>query len=83
MDFMGFYFNSKEDYFLCNKTSAEITDEFNRMSNISAQNLENLDYEENIDTFNYIVTISLKTHLNKNIKVLESLNESKDGKYLF
>jgi hypothetical protein len=45
MDFLGVYFNSKEDYFLSNKTSAEITDEFNRMSNIHAQHIENLDYE--------------------------------------
>jgi len=37
LGFMGIYFNSKEDYFLCNKTSAEITDEFNRISSTKAQ----------------------------------------------
>jgi hypothetical protein len=48
-----------------------------------------LDYEENMDTFNYVLTISLKTHLLKYIKALEGLNkedkgkEDSDGKYLF
>lgn len=36
-----------------------------------------------METFNYILTISLKTHLNKSIKALEMSNQSKDGKYLF
>lgn len=32
MDFMGIYFNSKEDYYLTGRSLAEITDEFNRLS---------------------------------------------------
>ncbi len=32
MDFMGIYFNSKEDYFLSERSLAEITDEFHRLS---------------------------------------------------
>lgn len=36
-----------------------------------------------MDTFNYILTVSLKTHVKKNIKALEKMNEGKDGKYLF
>lgn len=84
MDFMGFYFNSKEDYFLCNKTLAEITDEFNRLSNIrKGRNLEQYDSDDNMDSFNYILTISLKTYIYKYVRALENLNENKDEKYLF
>lgn len=32
MDFMGLYFNSREDYYLAGRSLAEITDEFNRLS---------------------------------------------------
>ena len=36
-----------------------------------------------MDSFNYILTISLKTYIYKYVKALENLNENKDEKYLF
>lgn len=33
-----------------------------------------MDYEEYVDSFDYVLTISLKTHLKKYINALEGLN---------
>jgi len=47
-----------------------------------------MDFEDHVDSFDYVLTIALKTHLKKCINALEGLNEGvnnevKKGKYLF